>query len=442
MTRDDTRRTRREFLGASVRTAGALAAASALTGPRPARAGGNTGSAAGDIARDEAFWSRYRSNYAPDPSRIWLNCLAFNPVARGVQDAFTSYDRKVGEWPLSRRRAVFPAEKSSALRARLARMAGATPEEIAFTRNTTEGLANIIFGLPLSPGDEVIITTQDYAPLHHAWRQRAARDRIVIRTVQVPAPPRSSDEIVDVFRSAFTARTKVVALPHISDPTGLIFPVRDLVALAHARDAQVIVDGALSFGVIPVDLKALDCDYFATSLHKGVFAPTGTGFMYVRRDRIRALWPLFGADAPHADSIRKFEYRGTSPVAQWPATVAALDLHDSIGIDRFAARYRYLKSLWMQQMTNVHGILLRTSNDAALSCGIGLVHLEGIDVKSLHEHLYEKEHISTWPIQDPEYQGLWVSPYPFTTKIEIDRFARALLEIRKRGLPERGPVRP
>lgn len=425
-------KTRRQFLKDSAVTAGTVAITAAIARSSTAAAAGGTAS---DIARDEAFWATYRKNYSPDPSRIWFNCLAFNPTSHRAQDAFTRCDRRVAEWPLSRRRAAFPPEQSAALRARLARMISATADEVAFTRNTTEGLANIIFGIPLSAGDEVLLTSEDYGPLFDAWHQRRDREHIVVREVAIPVPPRTAGEVVEAFRKAITPRTRVITFPHLSDPTGLIFPARDIADLAHAAGAQVVVDGALSFGVIPVDVRAMDCDYYATSLHKGIFAPTGTGFLYVRRDRIRALWPLFGADPAQADSIRKFEYRGTSPIAQWPATATALDLHDSIGIDNIAARYRYLKSLWVQRVAGVDGIKLRTADDPALSCGIGVVHLDGLDVKALYEHLYEKEHISTWPIKAPEQQGLWISPYPFTSKLEIEKFARILLEIRRRGLP-------
>lgn len=314
-------------------------------------------------------------------------------------------------------------------------MLNATPEEVAFTRNTTEAMNTVIFGLDLKRGDEVVITTHDYGTFLNAWRQRERRDGVTVKRIVVPTPPKSADEVAAAFEKAITEKTRAVMLCHIVDPTGLMNPVRRIADLAHSRGAQVIVDGALSFGCMPVDVQALGCDYYGTSLHKGVNAPWGTGLLYVRKERIEALWPLFGAPENRGTEIRKFESIGTAPVAQWATMNAALDVHDALGIERIEARYRHLYRYWAQRLRTVKGISLYTPLSPELSLGIGVAGVKGVDTKALYTYLKEKRGISGWPVQYDEFQGLWISPYTFTTTAELDRFVEEMTAVAAKGLP-------
>jgi selenocysteine lyase/cysteine desulfurase len=245
----------------------------------------------------------------------------------------------------------------------------------------------------LSRGDEVIITTEDYGTFIDAWAQRVRRDGIVLRRITVPVPPRNLPEILQPFRQAINPRTKAVMFSHISDMTGLIFPVREVADIAHAVGAHVIVDGALSFGCIPVDIKSLDCDYYATSLHKGIFAPTSTGFLYVRHPCIRGVWPLLGASESLDDDVRKFEQWGTAPAGPYAAIDDALDFHEVIGTDYLAARYHYLKRSWADRLVGLKRIRFLTPLDRAYSSGIAKVHLEGTDPIRLRQYLYVEKGI-------------------------------------------------
>jgi len=386
-------------------------------------------------AKDETLWSSVREAFTPEPGTVWLNNLAFNPVPKAVHETYLENQRTFNSWPLARSPKVFPADAKAALRARLARMLNATPDEVAFTRNTTESMNTVIFGLDLKRGDEVVITTHDYGTFLSCWRQRERRDGVTIRRILVPTPPKSADEVVASFDQAITGKTRAVMLCHIVDPTGLLMPVRRIADLAHSRGAQVIVDGALGFGCLPVDVKTLGCDYYGTSLHKGIYAPWGTGLLYVKKERLAALWPLFGAAENRDADIRKFEAIGTAPVSQWATMNAALDFHDALGIERIEARYRYLYHYWAERVSAVNGITLYTPLSPELSLGIGTVGVNGIDAKALYTYLKEKRGISTWPVRYDEFQGLWVSPYTFTTTAELDRFVQLVTEVATKGLP-------
>jgi selenocysteine lyase/cysteine desulfurase len=422
---------RRTFLKQTLATAALAALSQRLLAEQPRLAGRPPE----EVAADETFWAQVREAYTPEPGTVWFNNLAFNPVPRTVHEAFLANERAFNAWPLARRARVFPAEARTALRERLARMLKASPDEVALTRNTTEGLVTVIFGLDLKPGDEVVITTHDYGTFLTAWHQRERRDGITVKRIAVPTPPASADEVVAAFAQAIGDKTRVVMLCHIVDPSGLMMPVRRVADLAHGRGAQVIVDGALSFGCLPVDVKALGCDYFATSLHKGVGAPWGTGLLYVKKERIPALWPLFGAPADRGADIRKLELIGTAPVTQWATMNAALDVHDAIGIDRIAARYRHLFNHWTEQVAGVPRLKLYTPRSTDLSLGIGTVGVEGVAPRPLYSYLKDKRGISTWPIDYDGFQGVWVSPYLYSTPAELDRLVAVLKAVAAQGLP-------
>jgi isopenicillin-N epimerase len=427
---------RREFLSTSGRVAGSIVLASGIKLARAMQAAQKlTASSPEAAARDEVFWSTYRSAFSPDPGHRWFNNLAFNPTPASAHESFLSKERGWNAWPLAHAGEVFGSKKKEALRARLASLVNASPDEIALTRNTTEGICNVIFGLDLAKGDEIVITTQDYGTFLNAWAQRERRDGIKVRSIALPVPAKRLGDLVEPFRQAITSRTKVVMFSHLSDPVGQIFPVRAVVDLAHKAGAWVIADGALTFGCMPVDVKAMDCDFYATSLHKGVFAPTGTGFLYVKRERIRSVWPLYGAPDTEADDIRKFEHRGTAPVTAFAAVNDALDLHQTIGFENMAARYRYLKRLWADRLVSHSRCRFNVSLEPEHSCGIATVVIDGATPAKLYEYLYTKRQISTWPTRDSEFAGLWVSPYPFTTPAELDALASALTEVADRGLP-------
>ena len=170
------------------------------------------------------------------------------------------------------------------VRRRLAEMFGCDPEELAITRNTSESMEIVQFGLDLQPGDEILTTTQDYPRMLTTWRQREERNGIVLKMVPYPTPPESPDVLVERIERAITPRTKVILVCHVTYTTGQIFPVGDICRMARARGIETVIDGAHGFAQFPFTRDELDCDYYGTSLHKWLLAPVGTGFLYVRRD--------------------------------------------------------------------------------------------------------------------------------------------------------------
>jgi isopenicillin-N epimerase len=306
---------------------------------------------------------------------------------------------------------------------------------MAITRNASEANETMIFGLDLARGDEVIVTNQNYGRMLTSWDQRARRDGVVVKAISFEVPPRSPEYLVEQFRAAITPRTKVIEVTHITNLTGQIMPVKEIVAMARPLGIEVFVDGAHAYAHFPFRCGDLDCDYYGTSLHKWLLAPVGTGFLYVRKDKQPRLWPLMAAPREMDGNIRKYEEIGTHPAANHNAISVALAFHRSIGAERKIARLRYLRDRWARRLlAESDRISIPTQLDSPYAGAIALVSVAGIDPVKLHEWLLEKHRIQTVAIVHPEFSGLRITPNVFTTVDEVDLFADRILEAVKQGL--------
>lgn len=392
-----------------------IASAAATLGP----------AAAGDVAQDEDFWREVQLGFTLDRSIINLNNGGVSPSPRVVHEAFKRYLDISNQAPAYHMWQVLEPNLE-AVRSRLAADAGCDPECLAITRNASEALQIAQLGLDLQPGDEVVTTNQDYGRMLDTWEQRVRRDGIKLVKVSFPVPPPSMDDLRARLEAAITPRTKVLHFCHITNLTGQIFPVRDICRMARARGLQTIVDGAHAYGHFPFRLDELECDYYGTSLHKWLLAPIGTGFLYVRRERIRDLWPLTPAGVGKQDDIRKFEEVGTHPAANHNAIAEALTFHHTIGAARKVARLRYLRDRWMRRLEAHPKTRIHTSFDPAQSGAIGNLGTPGLDPATLATHLWDRHRIIVTPIKHAEYQGIRVTPNVYTTLEEIDIFASAV----------------
>ena len=430
--------TRREFLRAIGRPAalGVAAAAFDPLGMRAAlaRAAEHAGPAA-EVAGDEAFWLGIQQAFTVDRSVVNLNNAGVSPapaVAQTAQkrhlDFANSMPPPVALWEIQ-------DPQRETVRLGLARTFGVQAEEIALVRNSTEGLQTCQLGIDLQRGDEVLTTNQDYPRMIAAFEQRARREGVVLKQFSLPVPAEDDDEVVDLYRRHITPKTKLILACHLINLTGQILPVKRVVELGRERGIPVIVDGAQSFAHVDFAHADLGCDYFATSLHKWLFAPHGTGMLYVRREKIRDLWPLLAAPASMAEDIRKLEEIGTHPDAQILAIAEALAFHEGIGAARKAARLRHLRDRWALRLARHERVRLHTSLKPGKSCGIATVEIVGVDTRKLADHLWRRRHILVTPIVHPEFSGVRISPSVYTTAGEIDLFGEAMEEVLEKGLP-------
>jgi selenocysteine lyase/cysteine desulfurase len=420
---------------------GFAAGASVLTALREdalarveAAAPGVAGRSPEEIAADEDYWREIQQAFTVNRSLINLNNGGVSPSPRFVQEAMKRYLDLSNEAPVYTMWQLLEPNIEP-VRRRLAASFGCDPEEMAVTRNASESLENCILGLDLQRGDEILTTTHDYPRMITAWKQRERRDGVVLRQVPFPIPPQRMEELVEVFRRAITPRTRVILVCHVTNLTGQIFPVKAIARLGREHGIEVIVDGAHAYAHFPFTLADLDCDYYGTSLHKWLYAPHGTGFLYVRKEKIPKLWPLMAAPEEMTANIRKFEEIGTHPAANHNAIAEALLFTEAIGVARKAARLRYLRDRWMRRLAGQKGVRLHTSFDPALSCGIGNVQIEGVDTAALAKHLWERRRIIVVPILHKEFQGLRVTANVYSTLAEVDAFADEMERVIAHGLP-------
>lgn len=390
-----------------------------------------------ELADDELFWGQVAQAFTVDRSLVNLNNGGVSPAPAFVQEAMKRHLDYSNQAPAQTMWQVLEPQRE-AVRQRMAGEWDVDPEELAFTRNASEGLQICQFGFDLEPGDEVLTTTQDYPRMITTFKQRERREGIVLRQIRIPVPAEDPAEVVRRFEEAITPRTRLILVCHMINISGQILPVREVVAMARRHEIPTIVDGAHALGHFPFTLGELDCDYYATSLHKWLFAPIGTGMLYVRRDRIPHLWPLMAANEEMDADIRKFEEIGTHPAANELAVAEALTFHQALGPERKAARLVHLRNRWAERLLQHDRVRLHTSLEPGFACGIATVQVQGVDTHELRGHLWRNHRILTTGVVHDEFEGLRVSPSVYTTPEEIDRFTEAVEGVLERGLPPTG----
>jgi selenocysteine lyase/cysteine desulfurase len=386
--------------------------------------------APGDLAPEEDFWYYIQQSFTTPSNLINLNNGGVSPAPKVVQEAMKSNYDFSNEAPSYNMWRLLDGGRET-LRASLAELAGASPKEIAINRNTTEGLETIIFGLSLKRGDEVVACRQDYPNMINAWKQRELREGIKIVWVNLELPSEDEDYLVRQYVTAFTSRTRVVHLTHIINWNGQILPVRKIADEAARRGIQVVVDGAHSLAHIQFKIPDLGADYFASSLHKWLYAPIGCGLLYVKRDRIRELYPLFASDNPLKDDIRKFEHLGTRPFYIEQAITKAIGFHEIIGAERKEKRLHYLKNYWMERVKDIPKVALHTSPDPKWGCAIGLLSVKGEANGELERYLLEQYRIHTTTIKVDGLQGVRLAPNVYTSIKNLDLLVEAVEKFTK-----------
>ena len=427
--------TRRSFLSALAGSAATLPVFREQAMGRVLRASEIAGSRSpARVAEDEAYWTEIQRAFDVDRTMINLNNGGCSPAPTHVLDQMIRDLKFSNELPVDHMWRVLEPRIES-VRRDLARDFGCDVEEMAITRNASEANEIMIFGLDLKPGDEVIVTNQNYGRMITAWRQRERRDGIVLKMISFKVPPPSQQYIVDQFKAAITPRTRVIEVTHITNLTGQIMPVRELVELARPRGIEVFVDGAHAYAHFPFTRDELGCDYYGTSLHKWLLVPIGAGFLYVRKDKQKRLWPLMAAAPEQDDNIRKYEEIGTHPAANHNAISAALAFHRAIGAERKIARLRWLRDRWAKRlMAESDRVRVLTQLDSPYGGGIGFFTVEGLDMAKLNGWLLEKHRIVNTHIAHPEFNGLRITPNVYTTPDEVDVFADKVLEAIKVGI--------
>jgi isopenicillin-N epimerase len=373
----------------------------------------------------DRYWAELRRQWLLAPDHVNLNCGSVGcsplPVLNAVIDHLLSSEafRDPGyPW--------FGYEENPGLRElrdALAAFLHCKRDELALVRNATEANNVVCNGLDLKAGAEVLLTDQEHPGGRCCWEQKAARYGITLNTVTLPRPPASVDEIVGRFAKALTPRTQVVVFSHITTVTGLVLPVKELCRLARDRGVLSHVDGAHAIGQIPLDLHDLGCDFYATSPHKWLLAPKGTGTLYVREELLERLWVNIATVGwrDHALKAYRFSSFGTSNLSVVVGLKAALDFHRILGPDRVYARIHQLAGRLRDKLKEYPQLrLVNASTDAFYA---GMVSFEPVkgDLKQVLAELAARK-VRVAGNQD----RVRVATHIFTQSTELNTFLDAI----------------
>jgi isopenicillin-N epimerase len=388
-----------------------------------------------DAAADEDYWTTIQQAFSVTRGIVNLNNGGVSPSPRMVTEAFVRYTWQQEDATAYTMWQILEPQ-SETIRTGLAEVFGCDPEEIAITRNASESLEILLMGMDFRPGDEILTTTQDYPRMLTTLRQREMREGLKLKLIKIPIAPQNVEDIAAAFERAVTPKTKLILISHQINLTGQITPVKKVCEMARARGIETIVDGAHSFAQFDFKREDLGCDYFGTSLHKWIYAPKGTGMLYVRKEKIPKIWALMASEDRNKSDIRKYEEIGTHSAAMRLAIGEAILFHNAIGAKRKEERLRYLSRYWMNNLKSIPKIGFNTSFEPKQSCAIANFKIEGIDPVALGGYLMAKHHIFTTPIVHDEFSGIRITPNVYTTLWELDRFCNVVEEVAKKGLPK------
>nr|WIE90953.1 aminotransferase class V-fold PLP-dependent enzyme [Mesorhizobium sp. WSM4875] len=374
----------------------------------------------------EAEWERIRAKYPPQEPFLNLNNAAVSPPPTVVEEATVDAYRFISRNPdynmWSKLDTALPHIKRE-----LAELIDCSPGEIALNRNSSEGLSTAIFGIPLTKGDQVLISPWDYPSVRAGWLQRQQREGIEVVNCTFDLMD-SDDDIIESYVQAMTPRTRVLQLTHMYHWNGRVLPVNRLCEIARERDIMTVVDGAQTFAQMPVSFRELDCDFFVTSLHKWLGAPIGNGMLVVSERRIDTTWPLLAPFDQPAVHIDRFDHwnLGTYNSAVQAGIAPAIQFHKAIGAERMHARLRELTRYWVGLVQDIPGFRLHTPTDTDSLAAISLFSIDSIDMQQLERDLREKHQVHVKYRKVEHVEGLRVSPHIYMLKRDLDAFVAAL----------------
>ena len=382
-----------------------------------------------DLADDEEFWLKVRGDYQIKPDYINLENGYYCFLPQQTLEHLIEHMRSLNyEGSYYMRTVQF--ENKNRVASAVAEIVGCNSEEVVITRNTTESLDLIIGGLDWEKGDEAVMAEQDYGAMLNHFNLVEQRYGTVNRLVSVPNHPQSDEELVELYASAITDKTRLLMISHMINITGQVLPVRKIVDMAHERGVEVMVDGAHAYSHIPFKMRDLDCDYYGTSLHKWLSAPLGSGMLYVKKQKIDRIWPLLASRELEPNDIRRLNHIGTHPAHTDLAILNAIEYQNTLGLERKAARLKYLQQYWTSRLRGVPGMIINTPAEQHRHGGIGNIGIEGINPVELADRLMNDHRIYTAAIDRPGVRGIRVTPNVYTTTDELDIFVKALQTIR------------
>jgi selenocysteine lyase/cysteine desulfurase len=382
------------------------------------------------LAEDNAFWEQIRQQYILKPDYINLENGYYNFLPQPILNKYIEHIKEINYQGSYYMRTVQWENKQKSVIA-LAEIAGCSPDELIITRNTTESLDTIIGGIHWQAGDEAIMAEQDYGAMLDMFKLVSERHGVVNKIISVPNHPKDDAEIVALYKNAITPKTKVILVSHMINITGQILPIKKISEMAHQYGVQVMVDGAHAFAHIQFSIADLGCDYYAASLHKWLSVPLGAGILFVKKEYIKNIWPLFGDNEKDQNKIKRINHTGTHPVHTDLTIPDSIAYYQMIGPAKKEARLRYLQQYWTSKVKDNSNIILNTPTTPDRSCAISNVGIKNMKPAILAERLMKEHKIFTVAIDYANVQGCRITPNLYTTTKELDVFVAALNTLSK-----------
>ena len=372
---------------------------------------------------DDANWRKIRSQFSLKRNVTYMNNASLGMPPAVVVNAVRDGYKAISEEPLHGKHDLQDRIKSEVLPS-LAKMFGASAEEIVLTRNASEALHLQAIGVQLDPGDEVIITSQEHPAGLRPWMYRGEKDGIIIKRVFIPSPLKSESDVIERFSSAITSKTKAISFCHVTRG-GHRYPVKKLVSMANDKGILTIVDGAQAVGQFPINLHDLGCDAYAVSLHKWILGPAGTGFLYIKkesRDRIKSAFTMNGTlNSPG------FDPPGTKDFPVRTAILTAVNFVNKIGQENIEERCRYLSDYLKSGLKQIKGVKILSGKINSISApGSTIFEKEGLDAMEAVPLIEEKIKTHIDEHQRDNHNAIRISTHIYNTTKQIDRLLNAL----------------
>ena len=380
------------------------------------------------IDNEDELWKTVRSHYTLKDEYINLESGYYNIIPNPILEHLINHVKHVNiEGSFYMRNDL--NKNKDRVTSELANIVGSTPDQIAITRNATESLDLVISGFPWKKGDEAIYAKQDYGTMKEMFEQISNRYGVVNKILSIPNHPKNDEEIVSIYESQITSKTKLMMVCHMINITGQILPIKKICDMAHSYGVEVMVDGAHCVGHFDFSIDDFNCDYYGSSLHKWLATPLGAGLLYVNKNKTHRIWPLLANGNTNKSDIKRLNHIGTHPVHTDLAISNAIDYLKWIGMERKEKRMRFLQRYWSDKLRNVNNVIVNTPIDIDRSCGIGNVGLRNMSPSKMEDLLFEKYKIFTVAIDYANVKGCRISPNIFTTTKELDSFVDAVKEL-------------
>jgi len=384
-------------------------------------------------AYDEDFWMMVRKQFDLTDDYIFMNNGTKGPSPRVTVDKMEKAIVEIATNPGNYSYLYGELVDNKKI---MAEHIGCTPEELAMTHCTTEGMNISISGLDLKAGDEILTTDHEHPGGTGPMRLKAIKTGAVIKSTKTGSPPKNKGEILNRINDAVTRKTKVICVSHICFTNALVLPVKEICTLAREKGIISVIDGAHPYGMLALDMHDMNCDFYAAAGQKWMMGPLGTGILYARQESQDLCMPTIvsGSRWEKDKTAGKYESGSTRCLAGQLGFGEAVKFQVAIGKVRIEERLMALSNYFREKAAGIPGIKLFSSLDPSLSAALTAITVKDYPADKILAKLKEKFNI--WPrtVRAHDLSGLRFSFHIYNNFKEVDLALEALAYVSKNGV--------